>query len=231
MTNIIRVILADDHPIVRRGLAAVVDAEDDIEVVGEADNGAEAVSLTQSLKPDVVLIDLKMPVLDGVAAIKQILTLAPETKAIILTSYADDELIYQGIAAGAKGYLLKDAPPERLVEAIKAAYRGESLLSPEVAARILEQFSSLMQQKTTPASSTYAPPKAADPRPKLTKRETEVLHIMARGASNKEIADELVIVEQTVKIHVRNIFGKLNVNNRTEAVVVATELGLLSKNR
>lgn len=223
MNEIIRVILADDHPIVRRGLAAVVDAEDNIEVVGEASDGAEAVALTQSLQPDVVLIDLKMPVLDGVAAIKKILALVPETKAIILTSYADDELIYQGIAAGAKGYLLKDTPPERLVEAIRAAHRGESLLSPEVAARILDQFSSLIQQR--PHSQPQEPTKS--PSPKLTRRETEVLHIMGRGASNKEIAEQLVIVETTVKIHVSNIFNKLNVTNRTEAVVVATELGLL----
>ena len=226
MSTPIRVIFADDHPIVRRGLVAVVDAEDDIQVVGEASDGAEAIRLARTLDPDVMLIDLKMPTLDGVEAIRAILAAQPEIKAIILTSYADDDHIYEGITAGAKGYLLKDAPPERLVEAIRAAHRGESLLSPGVAARILEQFSSLMQQSVVEKAEPALPSSTA---PKLTRREKEVLFWLARGARNKEIAERLVIVEPTVKIHVRNIFSKLGVSNRTEAVIVATDLGLLGR--
>jgi two-component system, NarL family, response regulator LiaR len=222
MSQSIRVILADDHPVVRRGLAAIVDVEDDIEVVGEAENGQEAVTLTHSLKPDVVLMDLKMPVLDGVAAIQQIHTQAPHVQLIILTTFADDDHIYDGIAAGARGYLLKDAPPEQLVEAIRAAHRGESLLDPEVAARILDRFSSMM----APLPVKEIAGQAVD-LPDLTPREMEVLTLMGRGARNKEIAETLVIAERTVKIHVGNILGKFNATNRTEAVAMALKMGIL----
>jgi DNA-binding NarL/FixJ family response regulator len=227
MSAVIRVILADDHPVVRRGLAAIVDAEDDIQVVGEADNGEKALALVHTLQPDVVLMDLQMPVMDGVAATTRIRAEAPTTKVIILTTFKDDDYIYAGIAAGARGYLLKDAPPTRLVEAIRAAHRGESLLNPEVAARLLDRFSGMM---TTP---TEAPPpsqergEATGPPPKLTPREQDVLKLMAQGLRNKEIADELVIAERTVKIHVGNILGKLQANNRTEAVARALHFGLL----
>jgi DNA-binding NarL/FixJ family response regulator len=146
MSALIRVVLADDHPVVRRGLAAMIDVEDDIEVVGEAENGEQAVALTLSLKPDVVLMDLKMPILDGVEAIRRIRAEVPVTRVIILSTFADDDDIYAGIAAGARGYLLKDAPPEQLIQFIRAAYRGESLLHPGVAARILDRFSSMMTQ-------------------------------------------------------------------------------------
>lgn len=220
----IRVILADDHPVVRRGLAAIVGVEDDIEVVGEAENGQEAINLTHSLKPDVVLMDLKMPVLDGVEAIKQIHTQAPEIQLVILTTFADDDHIYDGIAAGARGYLLKDAPPDQLVEAIRAAYRGESLLDPEVAARILDRFSSMMPPPPPPAKETTI---QSDDLPDLTPREMEVLTLMSQGARNKEIAETLVIAERTVKIHVGNILGKFNATNRTEVVAMALKMGIL----
>jgi NarL family two-component system response regulator LiaR len=220
--QVIRVVLADDHPVVRRGLAAIVDVEDDIQVVGEAENGQEAINLTHSLKPDVVLMDLKMPVLDGVEAIKQIHTQAPDIQLIILTTFADDDHIYDGIAAGARGYLLKDAPPDQLVEAIRAAHRGESLLDPEVAARILDRFSSMMAPP--PAKDTAS---QSDDLPDLTPREMEVLTLMGRGARNKEIAETLVIAERTVKIHVGNILGKFNATNRTEAVAMALKMGIL----
>lgn len=229
MTTPIRVILADDHPVVRHGLAAIVDVEDDIEVVGQAENGQEALALVHSLKPDVVLMDLQMPVLDGVDAIKQIRIEAPQVQVIILTTFADDDYIYEGIAAGARGYLLKDAPPDQLIEAIRAAHRGESLLDTEVAARILDQFSSMLgENSSSQAVQTDESATLQNYTPKLTPRELEVLRLMARGARNKDIAQTLVITERTVKIHVGNILGKLNATNRTEAVAVARNLGLLN---
>ncbi|RME72443.1 MAG: DNA-binding response regulator [Chloroflexi bacterium] len=224
MNRSIRVILADDHPVVRRGLAAIVDVEDDIEVVGEAEDGVQAVALAKSLRPDVVLMDLQMPGLDGVAAIRQIRADLPQTHIIILTTFADEEYIFDGIVAGARGYLLKDAPPDQLIEAIRAAYRGESLLDPEVAARILDRFSSMMTRQSPPPH----PPADTPSPPELTRREMEVLHLMAQGARNKDIARTLVIAEQTVKIHVGNILGKLNASNRTEAVATAIKLGLIA---
>ena len=230
MINPIRVILADDHPVVRHGLAAIVDVEDDIEVVGQAENGKEALTLVHSLEPDVVLMDLQMPVMDGVETIKHIRVEAPQVQVIILTTFADDDYIYEGIAAGARGYLLKDAPPDQLIEAIRAAHRGESLLDPEVAARILDQFSSMIGGD--PPAQSVESDEAAVPQPnipKLTPRELEVLGLMVQGARNKEIAETLVIAERTVKIHVGNILGKLNVTNRTEAVAVAMNLRLLEK--
>ncbi|MFQ5577100.1 MAG: response regulator [Anaerolineae bacterium] len=217
MTPLIRVVLVDDHPVVRRGLAAIIDIEDDLQVVGEAENGREALALTQSVQPDVVLMDLQMPVMDGVEATQRICALPLNTQVIVLTTFGDDDYIDRGLAAGARGYLLKDAPPDHLIEAIRAAHRGEALLDPGVAARLLDRFSTL-------ASPGASPP----PRPaKLTSREQEVLALMARGARNKEIAHRLVISERTVKIHVSSILGKLNVTNRTEAVTVALKTGLL----
>ncbi|MEM9776420.1 MAG: response regulator transcription factor [Chloroflexota bacterium] len=227
MSKAIRVLLVDDHPVVRKGLAAVLDIEDDIKVIGEASDGLEGVRLTQLLKPDVVLIDLKMPELDGVGAIRKILAFDQSVKIIILTSYADDKHIYEGIAVGAKGYLLKDAPPDRLVEAVRAAYKGESLLSPEIAARILSQFSNMINQSPADAPPAKSFRQTTLDVPALTRREKEVLNLLGKGTRNREIANQLVIVETTVKIHLRNIYNKLNVGNRTEAVLVAKELGLL----
>lgn len=230
MSPPIRVILADDHPVVRRGLATIVGVEDDIEVVGEAENGEEAVALAGALRPDVVLMDLQMPVLDGVEAIRRIRVETPATQVIILTTFADDDYIYDGIAAGARGYLLKDAPPEQLVAAIRAAHRGESLLDPEIAARILDHFTRMVHELSPPpAPSPSSEVKEEIPAALslLTPRELEVLRLMGQGARNKEIADSLVIAERTVKIHVGNILNKLNAANRTEAVATALRLGLL----
>jgi DNA-binding NarL/FixJ family response regulator len=229
MSDVIKVILADDHPVVRRGLAAIVDAEDDIQVVGEADNGETALGLVHTLKPDVVLMDLQMPLMDGVAATKRIRIESPDTKVIILTTFKDDDYIYAGIAAGARGYLLKDAPPNRLVEAIRAAHRGESLLNPEVAAKVLDRLSRMMTPTDVPDADVIERPAVKVKPPKLTPREVDVLKLMALGYRNKEIADELIIAERTVKIHVGNILGKLSAGNRTEAVAVAMKLGLVDQ--
>lgn len=227
MSDPIRVLLADDHPVVRRGMAAILDLEDDITVVGEAENGEDAVRLAQALKPDVVLMDLQMPVLDGVGAIKRIRAEIPTIHIIVLTTFDDDDYIYQGISAGARGYLLKDAPPDQLIEAIRAAHRGESLVDPSVAARILDRFSSLVAQSTS--ASAEPDPSPAVEQFKLTPRELEVLRLLGQGARNKEIAEALIIAERTVKIHVGNILTKLNVSNRTEAVAVAMKVGLLGE--
>lgn len=224
MSQVIRVILADDHPVVRRGLAAMIDIEDDIEVVGVAANGQEAVEIVHAQQPDVVLMDLQMPIMDGVEATKRIRRTTPHIPVIILTTFDDEEYIYDGIAAGARGYLLKDADPDQLIEAIRAASRGESLLDPVIAARVLDRFYYMSSQSAPPEP----PPKAPAPKapPKLTRREREVLKLMAKGLRNKEIAKRLVITERTVKVHVGNIFNKLNVSNRTEAVAVAMEMGM-----
>ena len=218
MSQVIKVLITDDHPIVRRGLGSIIDLEDDIEVIGEAENGESAVDFARENQPDVILMDLRMPGIGGVEAIKRINAELPDIQLIILTTFADDEDIYNGIAAGARGFLLKDAPPDRLIEAIRAAYRGESLLNPTVAARILDHFSNMVEQSTVQVEpETKSKQRGADD-PKLTPRELEVLRLLGRGARNKDIAKELHIVERTVKIHVGNILGKLNVTNRTEAV-------------
>lgn len=230
MSQLIRVILADDHPVVRRGLAAMIDIEDDIEVVGVAKNGEEALKLVHAQQPDIVLMDLQMPIMDGVEATKQIRAQFPHIPVLILTTFDDEEYIYDGIAAGARGYLLKDADPDQLIDAIRAASRGESLLDPVVAARVLDRFY-YMSTQSTPTTPPPAPKPKAPPQPfflpKLTPREQEVLALMARGRRNKAIAKALVITERTVKVHVGNIFNKLNVSNRTEAVAVAMQSGLL----
>lgn len=228
MSEVIRILLADDHPIVRRGMVSILNIEDDIEVIGEAENGEEAVTRTLSLKPDVVLMDLQMPVVDGVEAIRRIRAKMPDAKILILTTFADDDHIMEGIAAGARGYLLKDAPPDRLIEAIRATFRGKSLLNPGVAARILDRFSHMMDEGMKPSSEPKSATAADENLPNLTPRELEVLQLLGQGDRNKDIARKLHIVERTVKIHVGNILSKLNASNRTEAVTTAIKLGLLN---
>ncbi|MCB0210313.1 MAG: response regulator transcription factor [Anaerolineae bacterium] len=229
MSQAIKVLIADDHPIVRRGLGSIIDLEDDIEVIGEAENGEAAVDFARENQPDVILMDLRMPGIGGVEAIRRINAKYPNIQLIILTTFADDEDIYNGIAAGARGFLLKDAPPDRLIEAIRAAHRGESLLNPTVAARILDHFSNMVEQTMAQDDSDVKLKQHGSDDPKLTPRELEVLRLLGRGARNKDIAKELHIVERTVKIHVGNILGKLNVTNRTEAVTQAMKMGLLGE--
>ncbi len=207
----IRVLLVDDHGVVREGLRAYLELEPDIEVVGEARDGREAVRRAQELQPDVVLMDLVMPNMDGVEATSQIKQFRPETHVIVLTSYVDDERVVPAIKAGATSYLLKDVASSDLVRAIRGAHAGQAQLHPEVARR-------LMQQVTAPRKSDAAA--------ELTEREREVLQLVAQGRSNKEIARQLVVSERTVKGHVSNILGKLGLQDRTQAALYAVRHGL-----
>ncbi|TCC05907.1 MULTISPECIES: response regulator [Kribbella] len=207
----IRVLVVDDHPVVRSGLSGMLSVTDDIEVVGEAGDGAEALALVESTKPDVVLMDLRMPRMDGVAATGAIVSGYASTRVLVLTTYDTDTEILHAVEAGAAGYLLKDTPHADLLNGIRAAARGETVLAPPVAAR-------LMSRLRTPAA-----PAAAQPSP----RELEVLAAVARGLSNAEIGRELFIGEATVKTHLQRLFAKLDVDDRTRAVTVAIERGLL----
>lgn len=210
MADTIRILVADDHPVVRDGLVAILSTQPDFEVVGEASNGVEVVQQTETLAPDVILLDLEMPDLDGVAALKQLQQAETGARAIVFTAFDTDERILEAVQAGAQGYLLKGAPREELFNAIRVVHSGGSLLQPVVASKLLRQVSQ-------PTTETEA----------LTPRELEVLHLVAQGLPNKEIAQELVISERTVKFHVSSIMGKLGAGNRTEAVSLATQQGLI----
>ena len=202
----IGVLIADDHPVVRQGLRTFLDLQEDLEVVGEAADGAEAVELAARLLPDVVLMDLVMPGLDGLEATRRIRDGSPATKVVVLTSFAEDDQIFPAIRAGAAGYLLKDAEPSALAEGIRRVHRGEGLLDPRVAARVMRE---LNDEERKP------------PGPVLTERELEVLRLIARGLPNKSIAAELVVSEKTVKTHVSNILAKLQLADRTQAALYA----------
>jgi len=227
MTSI-RVLLADDQALFREGLRTLLSVQPDLEVVGEAGNGEEAVRLARELQPDVVLMDLQMPVLDGVAATRQLRAACPLCRVIVLTTFDDDETVFEGLRAGAAGYLLKDTPSARLAEAIRAAARGESFLEPSVAAKVVAEFTRLSARGPGVAASAGSAP-VAPPQPlaePLSDRELEVLRLVAKGLSNKEIAAALYLAEGTVKNHVTNILGKLGVSDRTQAAIRAKELGL-----
>ena len=214
MPNTIRILIVDDHPVVREGISAMLAREPDLQVVGEARDGMDALDKARQLRPDVVLMDLQMPRLDGAEAIRRIRADDPSINFIVLTTFDSDEFIFKGIEAGARGYLLKDAPRDDLFRAVRAVYRGESLIQPAVATKLLNRFAELSRRG--PAEDT------------LSAREIEVLQLMSRGAPNKEIARRLFISESTVKTHVTNIFQKLGANDRTEAVTIALQRGLIS---
>lgn len=214
----IRILLVDDQALFREGLRTLLSVQPGLEVVGEAGNGEEAVRLAASMHPNVVLMDVQMPVLDGVAATRRLHADYPECHVIMLTTFDDDEYVFEGLRAGAVGYLLKDASSEKLVEAIRAAARGESFLQPSVAAKVVAEFTRLADK------SSARPQPLLEP---LSERELEILSLAADGLSNKEIAARLVITEGTVKNHVSNILGKLGVRDRVQAALKAKELGLL----
>lgn len=206
----IRILLADDHAVVRQGLKMFLELDADMQIVGEAENGEQAVQLAATLQPDVVLMDLLMPVMDGIAAIAAIRRDTPHTEVIALTSVLEDTSVMAAMRAGAIGYLLKDTHAEELCRAIKAAAAGQVQLSPQIAARLIREV------------------QAPDSPEKLTERETEVLRLLALGRANKEIALELHIGEKTVKTHVSNILAKLGVFSRTQAALYAVRIGLVS---
>ncbi|HEY5947813.1 MAG TPA: response regulator transcription factor [Kofleriaceae bacterium] len=211
-----RVLVVDDQTLFRAGLRTLLSTRPEVEVVGEAENGQTALTVAAQTRPDVVLMDLKMPILDGVSATRRLRVQLPTCRVVALTTFEDDELVFEVLRAGAVGYLLKDAPIARLIEAILAASRGESVLHPSVASKVLAELSRL---------SSVSPP-AAPELAGLSERELDVLRLIARGATNKEIAAALFLAEGTVKNHVTNILTKLGVGDRTQAALRARELGI-----
>ncbi len=210
-----RVLVVDDQALVRTGFRMILDAEDDIDVVGEAGDGLEAVDAARRLRPDVVLMDIRMPNLDGLEATRR---LAGETKIVILTTFDLDEYVYEALRAGASGFLLKDVPPEQLIDGIRAVASGDALLAPSVTRRVIEEF-----VRRPPDTARTPPPELEE----LTGREHEVLKLIARGLSNAEIAKELYVSETTVKTHVARILQKLDLRDRVQAVVFAYESGVV----
>lgn len=211
----IRVLIVDDHRVVRQGLRTFLELQEDISVVGEAEDGQMAVELVRQFQPHVVLMDLVMPRLDGISATRQVKSLSPEVKVIALTSFAEDDKVFPAIQAGASSYLLKDVSPESLVEAIRAAFRGEARLHPEIARKLMEQVA-------RQSGSSRQPPVDS-----LTEREGDVIRLVARGCSNQAIAEELFISEKTVKTHVSNMLAKLQLEDRTQLAIYAIKKGLV----
>jgi NarL family two-component system response regulator YdfI len=212
----IRILIADDHLIIRQGLRLILETEPDFELIGEASDGAEAVRLCKDLSPAVVLMDLRMPGMDGLTAIERLRVEQPEIAVVILTTFNEDELMLKGLKAGARGYLLKDTDRTALFDTIRAAARGETLLRPEIMARVLASSGSQIKNKGL-----------VETPPLLTARETEVLEAVARGERSKEIAAHLGISERTVKAYLASIYDKLGVDSRAAAIAVAAQKGLL----
>jgi DNA-binding NarL/FixJ family response regulator len=216
--GVIRVLIADDQTLVRTGFRVILEAEGDIQVVAEAENGNEAIRQAALNKPDVVLMDIRMPQLDGLAATEQILRQPDPPTIVVLTTFDQNEYVYRALRAGAAGFLLKDAPSSRLIAAVRAAATGDSLIEPSITQRLVERFA---EPPPTPGVPTQLA--------LLTERELDVLRLIARGLSNAEIAAELMVAETTVKTHVARILTKLGVRDRVQAVVVAYETGFVSR--
>ena len=212
MTALIRVLLVDDHAVLRKGIRAVLSTEPDMEVVGEASDGEEALAQAAALQPDVILMDLVMPKMDGIEATRQVATRQPGVRVLVLTSFVAHDMVFPAIKAGALGYVLKDTGPDDLVRAIRQVHSGERTLEPDVARKVLFELAQPPKQ-----------PPTLDP---LTGRELDVLRLVAQGKSNREIAEDLVLAELTVRTHVSNILGKLHLANRTQAALYAIQTGI-----
>jgi DNA-binding NarL/FixJ family response regulator len=219
MNQPIKILIVDDQALFREGLVTLLSVQPDFLVVGEAAHGEEGLRLAVQHQPDVVLMDLRMPVLDGVTATRRLRATLPNCRVIVLTTFDDDEYVFEGLRAGAAGYLLKDVSSEKLFEAIRATARGEYFLLPSIAAKVIEEFARV-SRPAIPAAEPLADP--------LSAREIEILRLVATGASNKEIAEHLVIAEGTVKNHLTSILAKLGVKDRLQAVLKARELGITS---
>jgi DNA-binding NarL/FixJ family response regulator len=217
---VIRVLLADDQALVRSGFRMILETRDDFEVAGEAEDGAGAVALARSLRPDVILMDVRMPKLDGVEATRRIVASGSPARVLILTTYDLDEYVHAAIRAGASGFLLKDVEPVHLVDAVRVVARGDALLAPTVTRRLLERFADALPGEPPPAPAGLAT---------LTRREREILELVAAGLSNAEIAERLVLGETTVKSHVSSVLRKLGLRDRVQAVVLAYEAGLVQR--
>jgi DNA-binding NarL/FixJ family response regulator len=217
----ISVFIADDEAIVRDGLRTILDLEDDMTVVGEAADGAQAVAAIRELRPDVALVDIRMPGLDGIEATRQIVRVPNPPRVLVLTTFDRNEYVYEAMKAGASGFLLKDVRRHQLTDAIRTVVRGETLLAPTITRRLIEEFCA------QPSPATTTPPELAD----LTPREVEVLTLIGRGRSNADIAAELVVAQTTVKTHVARILTKLSLNDRAQAVIAAYETGLIRPGR
>ena len=218
MRPVIRVLIADDQELVRTGFRVILEAEGDIEVVAEASDGHEAIRQASLVQPDVVLMDIRMPELDGLAATEQILQQPDPPTIVVLTTFDQNEYIYRALRAGAAGFLLKDAPSSRLIAAVRAAATGDSLIEPSITQRLVERF-------VEPVATPGIPPQLEQ----LTERELDVLRLITRGLSNAEIAGEMVVAESTVKTHVARILTKLGVRDRVQAVVVSYETGFVGR--
>jgi DNA-binding NarL/FixJ family response regulator len=214
----IRVVLVDDQDLVRTGFALILQNEDDIDVAGEAANGSDAIEAVRRLKPDVVVMDIRMPVMDGIEATRRIVLECPPTRVLVLTTFDADESVVEALRAGASGFLLKDVPRAQFVEAIRIVAAGEALLAPSVTRRLLDRFASRFPAPATEASAQLA---------SLTEREREILSLIARGGSNRHIADELSLAEPTVKSHVSHLLMKLDARDRAQLVMLAYESGLV----
>jgi DNA-binding NarL/FixJ family response regulator len=219
MSGVIRVLIADDQELVRTGFRVILEAEGDIEVVGEAANGHEAIRQAAFTKPDVMLMDIRMPELDGLSATEQIRRQQDPPTIVVLTTFDQNEYVYRALRAGAAGFLLKDAPSSRLIAAVRAAATGDSLIEPSITRRLVERFAEPVAVPGIPAQLAQ-----------LTSRELDVLRLITRGLSNAEIAAEMVVAETTVKTHVARILTKLTVRDRVQAVVIAYQTGFVGRN-
>lgn len=215
MEATIKILIADDHPLIRQGLRVIIEAQPDLELVGEASNGEQAVQQALTLHPDIVIMDLQMPVMDGLSATREIAQADPQAQVLVLTSFPDDDNVYTAIKAGAMGFLLKDSSADYLLDAIRTVSRGESVLHPTIARKLMQEIKQ--------------PPKLPPTTEPLTPREVQVLGCLAQGMANSQIANELSVSVRTVSAHIRNILDKLHLANRTQAALYALEQGISPK--